>query len=62
MPNSLFDNSETGLSVSVDRDEEGLSLHFFTKKKMKKKKKNLKEKHPYAHIRVGYFNLRGHLI
>ena len=33
MPNSLFDNSETGLSVSVDRDEEGLSLHFFTKKK-----------------------------
>ena len=60
MPNSLFDNSETGLSVNVDRDEEGLSLHFFTKKK--KKKKNLKEKHPYTHIRVGYFNLRGHLI
>ena len=60
MPNSLFDNSETGLSVSVDRDEEGLSLHCFTKKK--KKKKNLKEKHPYTHIRVGYFNLRGHLI
>lgn len=59
MPNSLFDNSETGLSVSVDRDEEGLSLHFFTKKK---KKNNLKEKHPYTHIRVGYFNLRGHLI